>query len=95
MATTGNDYAEQDIRDTLCLLNNSPICPPSRVITCQEALQIILDKFVRGGVDLTTMTSADVEQITENVGCAYEGMAYPEVNYDKLIVATLWAVNQA
>jgi len=98
MAITCNafDGNTAELRDALCQVQNSGTCVPSRTITCDELLTLLVAVMIRNTeVDITDATSTDLETVTENALCALQSMALPSVDRDKLAAYALFVINEA
>lgn len=95
MALSASTWASAALGVTSCAVVTSNACVPARTITAEQVLILVLDKLRRGGVDLSTATSADLSNVTQYALCALQDVPYASMDIDKLKALVIWATNQA
>lgn len=57
---------------------------------------LVLDLLITkaGNIHIANATSADLENITQNALCAFQNVAVPSMDRDKLAALTLYVLNE-
>lgn len=96
MALTCDAFAAGFLRDFACAIQSSGACTPSRTLTCDEVM--LLMAFVLhniGGLSpVADITSEDLETVVKNALCAFQSVAIPPIDRDKLVAFALYMANE-